>query len=132
MPGHGTKDVPFETYWDDYCLESFDVILVVYAGRLTANDIILYKTLKREGISTAFVRNKADEMIKSIKREDPTLSDNAAFTRCRGEVENELKENGLNGVKFFLVSAHMWQDNEKIGDEDNLLEFIAEATKRRY
>ena len=132
MPGFGTFSVPFESYWETYCLDAFDMIFVVYAGRLTADDITLYKRLKSCGISTAIVRNKADEMINSIKRENPTLSDAAAFERSVGEVANELKSNGLDGVPFFLVSAYMWQDKRQIGHESKLLEFMVAATARRF
>ncbi|KAI8084349.1 interferon-inducible GTPase-domain-containing protein, partial [Gilbertella persicaria] len=60
MPGVGTLRNPSKSYFEDYCLNAFDAILIVFDDRFMASDVDIARKARRHDIPVFFIRNKAD------------------------------------------------------------------------
>jgi small GTP-binding protein len=62
LPGYGTRLFPAKTYFEEFDIPTFDIILCISAGKFSANDTEFYRRLQTLGKTCIFVRNKSDTL----------------------------------------------------------------------
>lgn len=118
VPGCGTVAVPTSEYITRFHLRLFDAVVLVTAGRLSANDVLLYRCLQAGGISRLVVRNKMDldvgsELEKLRRRVGARSLDTlpiddvqATCRQVRAQVLASYAQlEGVDAADVFLVSA---------------------------
>eukprot|EP00054_Salpingoeca_dolichothecata_P027615 m.203436 g.203436 ORF g.203436 m.203436 type:complete len:197 (+) comp26002_c0_seq12:223-813(+) len=65
LPGCNSPRYPMDTYAQKVGLELFDMVLILFAGRVHDNDVRLAKLVGQVGIPCLFVRTKVDVSISS-------------------------------------------------------------------
>lgn len=96
LPGYGTKSFPKETYFSNFKIDTFDLLLCVTSGKLHAADTEFFSALSAKGKVCIFVVNKRDELwedgvsidvLEQRKREDISKHVgqpvNVLFTSCK-------------------------------------------------
>lgn len=97
LPGYGTAQFPKETYFDDFELDSFDLFLCVFSGKIMQADHDFFQDLKKSGKICIFVRNKRDEIweegrdiaeleaeiVSDVRKQIQSDDNEIIFTSCR-------------------------------------------------
>jgi len=114
IPGCGTVAHPTEGYFDTYCLDAYDLLVIVAYKGLQEPDIMLAKQATKAEVPFIFVFSKMDRSIDSkvIRQRKP-------YDEAKSSVREELKlhaesqfaKNTLTDIKYFLVSVNGFDAN---------------------
>ena len=95
LPGYDTKRFPRETFFRDFNIESFDLFLCIFSGKLHDADCQFFNELDRIGKVCIFVRNKHDELWQEGKTTE----------ELEKEIENDLYKQINKKAKLIFTSC---------------------------
>ncbi|KAF8153894.1 interferon-inducible GTPase-domain-containing protein [Crassisporium funariophilum] len=136
VPGANTPTISGWMYFMDQSLYIFDVLVVVFSDRFSQTAGTLLHNAQRCGIPAFLVRTKADNLVRSIKRDrrNQRLDDARARAILRAETQDMVNENlmklGLPIQRVYLVSEdglREWvvdRDSSSTIDEPAIFEML--------
>uniref|UniRef100_A0AC34QF89 IRG-type G domain-containing protein n=1 Tax=Panagrolaimus sp. JU765 TaxID=591449 RepID=A0AC34QF89_9BILA len=149
LPGGGTTSNPFHTYFCDKRLYVFDCLLLVMSQRILETDLAIAKLALEMGTPVVFIRNKAEESLKTIKRDpknhnmdEKSLID-LTISIIKDNIRKELKVANIENPQIFVIEAHSlrkldcivtgrFQELEEIKFEElDLLQYVTQLAKPR-
>jgi hypothetical protein len=95
-------------------LHKYDYILI-FVGNIEENDIEIAKKIEAMKIPFCFVRSKMDVDIQNSDKDGE--SEKGAVEKIKSKLSGNLKDAGLNKVKYFIISNNnrsFWQFNELV------------------
>ncbi len=129
LPGCGTPRRPQATYIHDMELLSYDVFLIVTAGRFTENDLFLYRELTKAKKHCFVLRNRLDEAINAAQR-DNGLSEVDTRSVIMANIRENLAPNPPERV--YLTSAWHPQSYDLPDLLNDILEVLSGVKKDRF
>lgn len=98
IPGSGTLLKPGPQYFNDHGLFVFDIILVLFGGRFSQQDLAILEHAARFKVPTFLIRSKSNQYIENIIREELDYEGvqsgadfEAVYRRARELYERETK-----------------------------------------
>ena len=95
LPGYDTKRFPRETFFRNFNIESFDLFLCIFSGKLHDADCQFFNELDKIGKVCIFVRNKHDELWQEGKTTE----------ELEKEIENDLYKQINKKAKLIFTSC---------------------------
>lgn len=68
LPGYDTQQFPKEQYFEQFAVDSFDLFLCVFSGKLRQADTQFFQELQQSGKICLFVRNKSENIWEEGKK----------------------------------------------------------------
>ena len=160
IPGSGTLLQPGPQYFNAHGLFVFDIILVLFGGRFSQQDLVILEHAAHFKVPTFLIRSKSNQYIENIIREELDYEGvqsgpefEAVYRQARELYERETKQSvrknlGTGGYhdpnqKVYLISApgmrayvnnvpeESLQPTSRWIDEAQLIEDIAKSIVRR-
>ena len=103
----GTPKYPdLKTYCKEVGFEDYNTFLILSAGRLTQNDLLLAEKVKSMKKSFLFVRTKIDVDVYSQKRKRCHFDEDVMLRNIRSRCLESLKMVEVKDNDVFLISNH--------------------------
>uniref|UniRef100_A0AC34QLY9 IRG-type G domain-containing protein n=1 Tax=Panagrolaimus sp. JU765 TaxID=591449 RepID=A0AC34QLY9_9BILA len=112
LPGGGTTSNPFHTYFCDKRLYVFDCLLLVMSQRTLETDLAIAKLALEMGTPVVFIRNKAEESLKTIRRDpknhnmDERSLIHLTISIIKNNIRKELMVANIENPQIFVIEAH--------------------------
>ena len=144
-PGIGTRDqgIDFDKYAEKHLLEVADFFLGVTGNRIHHFFPDFQAWCQKRGKPFAVVRTRAHNDVDTLM-DTHDVDEKTAFRMLKSKMYDDLRKNGMDDVKLFLVDNKLWQkaiialergNYKQAGtryDEDKLIRFVARASFARY
>jgi len=104
LPGVGTRSFPLDSYLQKVNFEPYDAFVIIFAGRLTENDLWLAREITRMGKQFIFVRSKVHIDVENARKTysiGPAFDVQIVLDKIRRNCQENLSDFGRQRV--FLI-----------------------------